>query len=115
MITRIKSSLSYSSRHFVSGLKYALYFMAVALIIGFLYGAFGGVWLAPAFVAVSYLGIYVVINFVFALLLGALNLLPALFNKGSKRLSRYFSFSLAFFLVYLVYFAALKFSGFEPF
>jgi len=83
--------------------------------MGFIYGAFGGIWLAPAFVAVSYVGIFVLINFVFAFVLGVLNLLPSIFGRGSKTLSRYFLFSLAFLVVFLAYFAILKFSGFKPF
>jgi len=46
---------------------------------------------------------------------GVLNLITSIFGKGSKRLSRYFSFSLAFLVVFLAYFAILKFSGFKPF
>jgi hypothetical protein len=115
MIARLKSSFSYFGNHFTAGIKYALYFMAVSAVMGFIYGAFGGIWIAPAFVAISYVGIFVTLNFVFALILGVINLFPALFKKGSKRLSRYFSFSLAFLLVFLTYFVILKYSGFEPF
>lgn len=108
---RLTDSFSFFVSHFIRGSKYALYFMVVAALMGFIYGAIGGIWIAPAFVSVSYVGIFVVINFVFALILGMLNLLPGIFGKGSQRLFRYFTFSLAFLLVFLVYFAILKFSG----
>ncbi|MEO1256344.1 MAG: hypothetical protein AAFY41_15855, partial [Bacteroidota bacterium] len=108
MIDRIKSSFSYFVNHFTLGIKYALYFMIVAAAMGFIFGAFGGIWLAPVFVAISYVGIFVTLNFAFALVLGIINLFPALFKKGSKRLARYFSFSLAFLLLFLTYFAILK-------
>lgn len=111
----IKSALCYFGNHFVLGAKYALVFMLAAALMGFIYGALGGIWVAPPFVSISYVGIFVVVNFVFALVLGLLNLLLGIFGKGSKRLFRYFTFSLAFALVFLSYFAILKFSGFEPF
>jgi len=111
----MQSTFHYFGRHFFLGIRYALYFMAVSAVMGFIYGAFGGIWIAPAFVAVSYVGLIVVINFVFALVLGLLNLLPVIFGKGSKRLFRYFTFSLAFVLVFLAYFALLKFSGLKVF
>jgi len=105
----------YFVSHFILGVKYAHYFMVASAIMGFIYGAFGGIWIAPALVAVSYVGIFVLINFVFAFVVGVLNLITSIFGKGSKRLSRYFSFSLAFLVVFLAYFAILKFSGFKPF
>jgi len=111
----LKSVFDFTWSHFILGIKYALYFLVVSAIMGFIYGAFGGIWLAPAFVAVSYVGIFVLINFVFAFVLGVLNLLPSIFGRGSKTLSRYFLFSLAFLVVFLAYFAILKFSGFKPF
>ena len=115
MIARIKSSFLYFGSHFALGVRYALYFLVVAAVMGFIYGALGAIWIAPAFVAISYLGIYVIINFVFAFLFALINLFPATFNKGSKRLSRYFAYSFAFLIVFLLYFAILKYSGFEPF
>ena len=115
MMTSIQLSWAYFWRHFTKGCKYALYFMAVAAVMGFIFGAFGGVWLAPAFVAISYVGIFVVLNFSIALILALINLLPTLFNKGSKRLMRYFTYSLAFLMVFLAYFALLKYTGFAPF
>lgn len=115
MIQNIKPILHYFASHFILGVKYALYFMAVAAVMGFIYGAFGGIWIAPVFVSVSYVGIFVVINFVFAFIFGVLNLIPGIFGKGSQRLFRYFTFSLAFLLVFLAYFAVLKFSGLNPF
>jgi len=115
MTNRIKSSFIFFINHFNLGFKYALYFMVVAALMGFIYGAFGGIWIAPAWVAVSYVGIFVLINFAFAFLLGMLNLIPAIFGRSSKRLTRYFSFSLAFLVVFFAYFAILKFSGFKPF
>jgi len=115
MINNIKTSFCSFIHLFNLGLKYALFFMATAALMGFIYGAIGGIWVAPAWVAVSYVGIFVLINFVFAFLLGVLSLLPCIFGKGSKRLTRYFSFSSAFLIVFLTYFAILKFSGFRPF
>jgi len=115
MINGIKTSFIYFINHFSLGFKYAMYFMGAAAIMGFIYGAFGGIWVAPALVAVSYVGIFVLINFVFAFVVGVLNLISGIFGRGSKRLIRYFSFSLAFLMVFLAYFLILKFSGFKPF
>lgn len=111
MMKGIKASFLDFFKLFGLGIKYALYFFGVAAIMGFVFGAIGGVWLAPAFVAVSYLGIFVLINFFFAFVLGMLNFFPAIFGKGSKMLNRYFTFSLAFLVVFLAYFALLKLSN----
>ncbi|MEO1052212.1 MAG: hypothetical protein AAFX87_16385 [Bacteroidota bacterium] len=103
------------SGYFFRGFKYAAYFMVIAGFMGLIYGAFGGIWLSPAFVAIAYLGIFVMINFVISIPLIALNLPFALFRKGSKRITRYFIYSLSFAIVFLAFFALLKFTGIEVF
>ena len=82
--------------------------MGIAAIMGALYGLFGGLFLKPALVSVMIVGIFVAINFVFALLSVLPNVIVQFLRKKEVRLTRYFTFSLAFFLVFFPYFVLLK-------
>lgn len=97
------------------GFKYAGMFMVVVGAMGMIYGLFGGLFITPMMFAMTLLGIFVVLNFPIALILGVINLFPSLFRRGSKRLQRYFALSLSFTLVFLAFFAVLKFANIEVF
>jgi hypothetical protein len=101
--------------NFINGTKYALFFVAVGASMGFLYGIWSGIVYGPMVFAISLTGIFVVLNFPFALILFILNLFPAMFRKASPQLNRYFIYSLAFLLVYLIFFLLFKFLGLKPF
>lgn len=96
-------------KSFKTGLKYALMFMVVAASMGFVYGAFGGVVLAPMLFAITVVGIFSCMNFVIALLVAGIPLLfISILKKRAPKLVRYFAISLSFFVVYLPFFALLK-------
>lgn len=112
-----QKSISYSKlgSDVLNSGKYALIFLFVSALMGLIYGAFGGIWYSMPFVAVTYTGIFVVINFMISLIVFVINLIPSMIKKGSWIPIRYFIWSLSFFVVFMIYFSALKFSGLEPF
>jgi len=93
---------------FSLGIRYALWFIAVAAAMGVLYGLIGGVIIYPAIISVIIVGIFATINFVLSLLTVIPMLILRLLGKRPNTLIRYFSFSLAFFLVFLPFFALVK-------
>ncbi|MEL7120444.1 MAG: hypothetical protein AAFO07_13420 [Bacteroidota bacterium] len=97
------------------GAKYALWFVLLGAVMGLIYGAFGGVLLQPALFSVAITGIMVVLNFIIALIVFLPNVLFMIFKRSSKLIHRYFGLSLGFLIVYLAFFALLKFSGLEVF
>lgn len=100
---------------FIAGLKYALLFMGVSAIMGMIYGLFGLTIISPMFFAVALVAIFVILNFPFALIAFVLNIFPSFFKQGSRAVYRYFAYSFAFLIVFMLYFTAIKFSGVEPF
>ena len=99
----------------VKGAKYALIFILAGAFMGFCYGVWSGIVVAPMVFAISLTGVFVVLNFPFALILFLLNLFPTLFKKGSAHLNRYFVFSLVFLLVYSLFFLLFKLLQLKPF
>ena len=100
---------------FVSGLKYAVIFVAVSFFMGIFYGVWGLNFMGPACFAVSLTGIVALLNFPIALIAFTINLIPSLFKKGIHSVTRYFAISMAFMLIYMCFFLFMKYSGFEPF
>lgn len=108
MIQNLKSQ-------FIKGAKYALIFILVGALMGLFYGIWSGIVIAPIIFAISLTGVFVVLNFPLALILFLLNLFPSVFKKGSARLNRYFIFSLAFLMVYFMFFLLFKVLELKPF
>lgn len=90
------------------GLKYGMVFMAVSAVMGFLYGLFGGLFLQPALVAFTCVGVFAAIFFILSLIA----LVPALLMKlAGVSISKYLIFlgiSIGFVLVYLPFFILIK-------
>ena len=101
--------------NFILGFKYALLFLLISAVMGLIYGAFGGRLISPMFVGITYVGIFVILNFFVALILGVVNLIPSAFGKGSTQLSKYFTMSFSFFIVFFSFFLLLKLSGLQVF
>ena len=94
------------------GFKYALLFILVAFVMGIIYGALGGVFLAPAFAFVSLVGVFVILNFPIAAIALLINILLHPFKKSSLRTYRYFTFSFCFLVVFGFFFLIMKLSEF---
>ena len=97
------------------GIKYALIFLFFALLMGFIYGFFAGILFETALVALTFVGLFSVINFMVALLC----LIPLVYfrfrKKNTKQLVRYISISLGFAIVYLPFFVLLKYIPYRLF
>lgn len=100
-------SFSWFTAHVKSGVRYALYFLGIAFVMGLVYGVFGGLVLEPGLFATSLVGIFCIINFPVSILAVLVNLVLALFKKSSPPVYRYFGLSLGFAIVYLAYFYAM--------
>ncbi|MEM7660323.1 MAG: hypothetical protein AAF399_29730 [Bacteroidota bacterium] len=100
---------------FRRGLIYALYFMLIAAVMGAVYGLISGVILQPALFSVAMVGVFVSVNAVIALLLALPMLGFRIFGRKMVAGERYLTFSLAFLVVFLPYFAVLKVLPFAVF
>jgi hypothetical protein len=89
------------------GIYYALYFLGIGLIMGAVFGLFGGLVLQPALFAASLIGIFCLMNFPASIIAVLVNLILAIFKKSSRPIYRYFGLSLGFALVYITYFYLL--------
>jgi hypothetical protein len=103
------------SYHFIKGIRYAFLFIMLGAVMGAIFGIWSGIVYGPAVFAVSLTGLFVVLNFPISLLLFLLNLLPQLAKKGSSQLNRYFIYSSAFLLVYMLFFFLFKLLDLRPF
>ncbi|WP_234736657.1 hypothetical protein [Tellurirhabdus bombi] len=101
------TSLSWFAFQVKSGIRYALYFMAVGFVMGAIYGVFGGLIFEPALFATSLIGVFCIVNFLVAIPAVTLNLVLAVFKKSSRPIYRYFGLSLGFAIVYLLFFYGL--------
>lgn len=92
----------YFSFYFKKGIRYALLLLAAAFVSGVLYGLLSGVIIQPALFSVLYTGICIIVNFIVALLVLMVNLIfLAPFKISKRNIFKYFSFSLAFVLIFL--------------
>lgn len=112
---RLKRSWNNFRHQFYRGLKYSLLFVAVGAAMGAIYGLFGGRVISPMVFSITLTGIFVVLNFFIALVLGILNFFPALFRRGSASIARYFALSSAFLVIYLLFFAFFRLAEVEVF
>ena len=112
---KLKRSWNNSRQQFYRGLKYSLLFVAVGAVMGAIYGLFGGRVISPVIFSITLTGIFVVLNFFVALVLGILNFFPALFRRGSAGIARYFALSSAFLVVYMLFFAFFRLAEIEVF
>jgi uncharacterized iron-regulated membrane protein len=106
----------YFKRNLKSGFKYAGILWPLTAIAGGIYGVISGVVLQPAVFAIAFGCVLVVLNFVCALLAEVFNLLFLLpFKKGSQSVTRYFSFSLSFFIVFMIGYLLVLNTGMKVF
>ena len=99
-----------------AGFRYALWFVVVGFVMGALYGLFSGVIIQPAVFAVTFTTFVVVMNFVVALLVYAINVVIfSPFRRGSSAIVRYFAISLAFLLVFVASYLLLLNTGMKVF
>lgn len=90
------------------GLKYGWISLAVAMVMGLLYGIIGQRPIAPAIAFVSLAAVMVIFNFVLSLLLYAGSGVVWFFNKRSWMARKYFFISLGFFVVYMAAMGVIK-------
>ena len=90
---------------FKRGIKYGLIFMLFAIIMGFMYGIFGGQIFRPIVAFITIIGIFAIINFAFTVLA----LVPFFFWKKKRSfLGKYIGISLGFIVVYFPLFILIK-------
>jgi uncharacterized iron-regulated membrane protein len=94
--------------YFVKGLKYAVAILLGAFTTGFLYGLISGVVIPPAMFVAYYTAIIVLINFAFALVALIAYLIGLIFKKDNRSMLKYFTYSLAFMLVFLPLIVAMN-------
>ena len=98
------------------GLNYAVIIWPLTAIAGGLYGLISGIILQPAVFAIAFTCVMVSLNFVCALLAEIFNLLFLLpFKKGSLSITRYFSLSLSFFIVFIIGYIMVLNTGLKVF
>lgn len=89
--------------NFKKGLRYAAIVWPLVAISGGLYGLASGIILQPALFAIAFTCVLVSLNFICALLAELFNVLFLLpLKKGSSGVTRYFSLSLSFFIVFML-------------
>ncbi|MEL6824456.1 MAG: hypothetical protein AAFP70_22075 [Calditrichota bacterium] len=103
------------TEYFRLGFKYALIFLVVSGVMGAIYGLFGLRFYGPVVFAISLTGIFVILNFPFALIAFLGNVLLMPFSKSSTVISRYFVYSLSFLIVFGVHFVIFKLLDLRPF
>ena len=107
--------MRYFTIQFLAGLRYAALFLLISALMGMLYGIFGGLLVSAAIIGVTMTGIFVVLNFPVAVLFFIGGIFPVLFGGSNRAGFRYFALSLAFLLVFMLFFGLLKISGLQPF
>jgi hypothetical protein len=101
--------------YFAIGFKYAVIFWVVAGLMGVIYGLFGLMIWSPAIFSISLVGVFVILNFPFALIAFVINLFFLPFSKSSKVILRYFAYSVSFLVVFGLHFVAFKILDLRPF
>lgn len=91
------------------GFIYALYVYLGAIIMGAIYGMFGLIFIGPSIFAASLVGIVVILNFPIAFVIWVINVILHMFTKHSNVVYRYFKYSFAFFVLFMVHFSIIKF------
>jgi hypothetical protein len=97
------------------GVKYALLFFALAGLMGAIFGLFGGIFVSPALAFITIVGVFVILNFLVAVVVQIINLLLYPFKKSSKKITKYFTYSLSFLFVFGLYFLFMKYSNIQVF
>ena len=98
------------------GLKYAAVLLFVSGVMGMIYGVLGGQFFKPALVALTFVGLFAVINFIISIVFWLPALILRLMNKTvTKTLVLYIGISLGFMICYMPVFLLLKFLPFSPF
>lgn len=111
-----KTLWQYFKSNLKTGLKYAAIVWPLTAVAGGLYGLISGIVLQPAVFAIAFTCILVSLNFVCAVLAELFNLMFLLpFKKGSPALTRYFSLSLSFFIVFMIGYVLVLNTGLNTF
>ncbi len=98
------------------GFKYALWFVLLSIVCGAIYGLISGIVIVPAAYVLIFSVPIVLVNFIVALVTNILHILIALpFKKRARIFYRYFAFSSAFFIVYMVVYFLLMNTGLKVF
>ncbi|MGY0035679.1 PepSY domain-containing protein [Pedobacter sp. NJ-S-72] len=103
-LIKIKLSLWQNFKNnLCSGFKYAAISWPLMVLSGVLYGLISGIVLQPAVFIIAFTCVLVSLNFTCAFLAEIFNVLFLLpFKKGSSGITRYFSISLSFFIVFMI-------------
>jgi len=116
-LTKIKLSLWLNFKNnLTSGFKYAAISWPLIALSGVLYGLISGIVLQPAVFVIAFTCVLVSLNFICAFLAEIFNVLFLLpFKKGSSGITRYFSISLSFFIVFIAGYILVLNTGFHVF
>lgn len=93
------------------GLTYGSFTLLVAFMMGAVYGIFNLAPIQPAFAFATFLGLIVFLNFLFAIPLWIGWFLVFIFIRRKFVIPKYFFISLGFSLIFLAFFALMKFGN----
>jgi uncharacterized iron-regulated membrane protein len=107
---------AYFWKHLKQGLRYALWTLLIIMVMGVLYGVLSGIVVQPAVFGIAYTTVFVIINFIIALVCFVFNVLfLAPFRKGKAILVKFFSLSFGFLIVFLFAYLLLMNTGMNIF
>ena len=90
------------------GIRYACYFIIITAFMGMIYGVLGGNPLSPSIAAVTFFGVFVVLNFFVSIFLSVICIFLHIINRSQHWCLRYLLYSTSFLVVYGLYYAILK-------
>lgn len=108
----VLSSGAYLLLHFKKGLKYGLWMLLIAACAGMLYGLIAGIFIQPALFTILFATLLISVNFLLAFILMFFNTIIFMpFKKGSRSVMRYFSWSFSIFMVFIITYTVINYSG----
>lgn len=106
------SSGAYLLLHLKKGLKYGSWMLLIAAFAGVLYGVISGIIIQPALFTILFTALVVTVNFLVAFILMFFNTILFMpFKKGSRSIMRYFSWSFSIFMVFIITYTVINYSG----
>ena len=109
-------TFSYLLYHIKKGLVYGLWMLLIASICGLLYGLAAGIVIQPALFVILFSTLVITVNFFVSFVLMLLNtvlLMP--FKKSFINVTRYFGWSFSIFIIFILTYTLINYSGIHVF
>ncbi|HEY0175280.1 MAG TPA: PepSY-associated TM helix domain-containing protein [Pedobacter sp.] len=107
---------AYMLLHLKKGLKYGLWMLLIAACAGMLYGLIAGIFIQPALFTILFATLLITVNFLLAFILMLFNTIIFMpLKKGSRSVMRYFSWSFSIFMVFIITYTLINYSGLSIF